>query len=222
MIRVLVLAAIDVEVRALARQLGLSRVDASPWPHYRDDALEVTSIGVRGTALAARIALCRAPDVVVAAGACGALAPELVEGELVVPERVIAPDGETLVTAAVPALPRAGTLLTVSEVIATAETKARLWIETGARAVDMESSVVLRWARERALSALVVRGVSDVASRAVPADLAGVVGADGHVSARRAVRAMLARPAAVSDAIALRRGTAAALESVASAIRSLV
>ncbi len=221
MTRVLVLAAIDVEARMLARELGLSPVAESAWPHFRDDDVELTAIGVRGAALTARIGACRAPDLVVAAGACGALSPELAEGELVVPVTVLAPDGESLVTTVLADLPRNGTLLTVTAVVESADTKARLWLETGARAVDMESSIVLGWARSRGVPAGVVRAVSDVASRAVPADLAAVVGPDGRVSRHRAVRAMLARPRAVSDAIALRRGTTAALHTVAAALERI-
>ena len=47
---------------------------------------------------------------------------------------------------ALPGLRRAGTLLTVDEVVATAELKARLWMETGALACDMESVPIVEWA----------------------------------------------------------------------------
>ena len=106
----------------------------------------------------------------------------------------------------------------VADVVESAAAKSRLWMETAALAVDMESAVIVAWARSRGLRAAVVRGVSDTATDAVPADLAGLVDVGGRVSAGRAVRAALARPAALADAMNLGRGTAAALKSVAAAL----
>src|SRR5258706_459833 len=102
--------------------------------------------GGGGGRLAERAPGWRARSLVVSAGACGALAPDLAVGALIVPEAVIGPDRARLATSVIPSLTRAGTLLTVADVIHTPEAKARLWIETGAIAVDMESSVLLEWA----------------------------------------------------------------------------
>ncbi|PYM15881.1 MAG: hypothetical protein DMD81_13920 [Candidatus Rokuibacteriota bacterium] len=216
--RVLVLTALDLEARTLARHLGLPQVPGHPWPHFRSDVLEVASVGLRAADIDARVAECRTPTLMIAAGACGALSPELREGALVVPETVTVPGSPALVTDDVPALRRAGSLVTVNSVVETATAKARLWRETGALAVDMESAPIVAWARQRRWLIAVLRGVSDTAARGVPADLAGVVDAGGHLSARRAVRVMLARPRAVSDAFVLCRGTATALRNVAAAL----
>ena len=89
---VLVLTAIDVEARGLARHLGLARVERTEWPHYRAGALEITCVGLRAARLEERVDEWARPGVVVSAGACGALAPKLATGDLVVPETVIAPD----------------------------------------------------------------------------------------------------------------------------------
>jgi adenosylhomocysteine nucleosidase len=217
---ILVLTAVDIEARALARDLGLAARSAA-WPHFRGGVLEVACVGLRARELSVRAAAFRAPTVVVSAGACGALAPGLREGALVVPEIVLTADGERLVTDALPGLARAGTLATVADVAGTPEAKARLWLETAALAVDLESAVIMRWARDRGARAAVVRGVSDTAMQAVPPELAALVTADGRVSAGRAARAILARPAALGPALALRRGTAAALRTVATALGTL-
>lgn len=221
MTSILVLTAVDLEARALARDLGLTAVRSTDWPHFRGGALEIACIGLRASQLDTRAAAFRAPTLVVSAGACGALAPGLAEGALVVPETVIAADGERLSTDTVPGLARAGTLVTLDDVAETPEAKARLWLETTALAVDMESAPILRWARARGARAVVVRGVSDTAMHGVPADLAGLVSADGRVSAGRAARAILARPAALGQALALKRGTTAALRAVATALAAL-
>jgi adenosylhomocysteine nucleosidase len=217
---ILVLTAVDVEARGLARHLGLAAVSDDSWAHYRGGVLEVVCVGPRAAHLAER-ASWRAPTLVISAGACGALAPDLAVGSLVVPHAVIGPNGTRLATASAPPLPRAGTLLTLADVVHTPSDKARLWIETGAVAVDMESSVIVEWARALGLPAAVVRGVSDGATSGVPRDLAAVVGPGGRVSRGQALRAMLARPSALADAIALGRGTGAALRTVAGAIARL-
>jgi adenosylhomocysteine nucleosidase len=216
---ILVLTAVDVEARGLARHLGLAAVSAN-WPHYRAGVLEVVCVGPRAACLAERSGW-RAPTLVISAGACGALAPDLVVGGLVVPEVVIGPNGARLAAAALSPLARRGTVLTVAGVVHTPGEKARLWIETGAIAVDTESSVILEWAREIGVPGAVIRGVSDGAASGVPRDLAGAVEPGGRVSRGHALRAMLARPAALADAIALGRGTGAALKTVAGALARL-
>ena len=217
---ILVLTAIDVEARGLARHLGLSAVPESSWAHYRGGVLEVVCVGPRAACLAERGGW-RAPTLVISAGACGALAPDLAVGSLVVPEAVIDPNGVRIAVASLPTLARAGTVLTLADVVSTPGEKARLWIETGAVAVDTESSVILEWAREIGVRAAVIRGVSDGAASGVPSDLAAVVEPGGRVSRGHALRAMLSRPAALADAIALGRGTGAALKTVAHALGSV-
>ena len=217
MTRVLVVTAVEIETRGLARHLGLERVAASAWPHFRGGALELLCAGPRAAHLDARAAR-SAPSLVISAGVCGALAPDLAEGDLIVPEAVVGTGAVRHATASLPGLRRAGALLTVDTVVSTAELKARLWMETGALACDMESLPIVEWARARGVPAAVVRGVSDTSSRGVSPDLAAVVEPDGRVRTARAVRVVLSRPGAIAEAMTLRSGTQAALKSVAAAL----
>lgn len=221
MTRVLVLTAIDVEARGLARHLGLAPVPGAAAPHFTGGALELATVGLRAAWLAARAPGWGAPTLVVSAGTCGALAPALAVGALVVPAAVVGPDGERWPTAALPPLPAAGALLTVSGAVESAAQKARLWMETGAVAVDMESAAIMAWARARGVPAAVVRGVSDDAEHGIPAALAAAVGEDGRVRPLRAVTAALTRQASVNTLLELRAGTEAALRSVAGALATL-
>ena len=214
----LVLTAVELEARGLARHLGLASVPGATFPHFRAGGLEIACVGLRASALASRGAQLARAEVVISAGACGALAPDLPLGALVVPERVITEDGVRSSTAPLGALDARGALLTVTRVVTSAAEKSRLCIETGAVACDMESSVILAWAASQGLAAAVVRGVSDTASHGVPADLAASVGDDGRVRTVSAVRAALSRRGALRDALALRRGTHLALASVAGAL----
>jgi adenosylhomocysteine nucleosidase len=216
--RALVLTAVAVEARALARRLGLGRVATNRWLHYQGGALEIACVGLGGAHLTERAAGLAPASLVISAGVCGALAPHLARGDLVVPETVVTLDGDRFATYPWPGLKRTGTILTARGVVETPADKARLWLETGALAVDMESAMILAWARARGVPAVVVRAVADTAREAVPADLAALVDPGGRVHAGRAVRAALARPRALADAIALGRGTDAALQAVAAAL----
>ena len=218
---VLVLTGVDVEARALARHLGLARAPDRDWPCYRGGRLEIACVGLRAARLTERITGSGpAPALIVSAGACGALEPTLASGALVVPDAVVF-DRARIPLDPLPGLPASGALLSVASVVGTPEAKTRLWMETGAGAVDMESGPIVAWARTRGARVAVVRGVSDTAQEAVPADLAALVEPDGRVRTASALRAVLARPRAVSDVIALGRGTAAALRSVAAALATL-
>lgn len=216
----LVLTALEVEAHRLAHHLSLERQTGASWPHYRSGAIELVCVGLRAHLLADRTVANRgaAPTLVVSAGACGALDPQLQRGDLVVPEVVISPSGDRLPTDVVPGLGRRGALLTVDAVAQNAADKARLWVSTGAQAVDMESASIVEWARARGVRVAVVRAVSDTAAQAIPADVAALVDPAGHVRPGHALRTALARPRAVADALALGRGADAALRTVAAAL----
>jgi adenosylhomocysteine nucleosidase len=219
--RLLVLTAVDLEARTLARHLGLAPLGGTAWPRFAGGAFEIVPIGTAASQLTVRLREVAPPALVVSAGVCGALAPELAVGALVVPEVVIAPDGRRHATAAVAGARRHGTVLTTDHVLEDAAAKSRAWLETGALAVDMESSAILEWAAARNVPALVVRAVSDPAGRGVPADLARTVDAAGRLHPMRAVTAMLARPTALADAVALKSATTAALKTVAATLGTL-
>ena len=221
MTRVLVLTALDIEARGLARHLGLPPVPGARLPHFGNGMLELAAVGLRAARLAERAVNWRARDLVISAGVCGALAPALSVGALVVPTVVLGPDGGRWPTSRVPGLAANGALLTVGDVVESAAQKARLWMESGALAVDMESAAILAWARERGTPAAVVRAVADDAERGIPAALAAAVRDDGRVRPLRAVSAALSRATALGDLLELRAGTAAALKTAAAALATM-
>ena len=221
MTRVLVLTALDIEARGLARHLGLSRMPGARLAHFFGGTLEVAAVGLRAARLAERAVNWRNRDLVISAGVCGALAPALSVGAVVVPTLVLAPDGRRWPTTSLPGLPADGALLSVADVVESAARKARLWMESGALAVDMESAHILEWARQRGIPAAVVRAVADDAERGIPAALAGAVDDEGRVRPLRAVSAALTRATALGDLLELRAGTEAALKTVAGALATL-
>ncbi|MGH7383878.1 MAG: hypothetical protein ACREKG_01775, partial [Candidatus Rokuibacteriota bacterium] len=223
---ILILTAVELEARVLARRLGLPAIPLLPFPAFGRGALRVAPVGLRAGLLASRwprlLAGLNHP-LVVSGGVCGALAPDLQTGDLVLPESVLGPGGERLnVTPTrhrqatdLAAAARGGTLVTSREVIATAEAKAALFASTGAVAVDMESFVILAHAAGAGCPTLVVRGVSDTAAERVPLELIGLVTEAGKLRPGRALALTLTRPRVLPRALALRRATRRGLAAVA-------
>ena len=262
---VLVLTAIEFEARGLARELELPRLPGLPFPVYERTPvpsawapdrvrLRVAPVGFRAALLADRwtaLAAGLVSPLVISAGSCGALVPELEAGGLVIPESVMDPDGRRLsVTPEAHAVAvrlakgggpqagremnaggpqagremddaRTGLLLTSREVVTTPEAKALRWRETGAIAVDMESAVVVAWATRQGCRTLVVRAVSDTASQRVPLELAGLMTPEGKLRAGRAVALALTHPRTIPHALVLRQGTGLALKRIARLLAAL-
>lgn len=234
---VLVLTAVELEARGLARELELSRLSRFAFPAYELQRsgcrLRLAPVGLRAALLSERgpaLAADLASPLVVSAGTCGGLAPDLAAGDLVLPESVVGLQGERLnVTPGAHALAvglapqaRRGLLLTRRDVLATPESKADSFRATGAAAVDLESALILAWASREGRPSLVVRAVADTARQHLPAELVELVTAEGRLRAGRAVALALTRPQTIPQALLLRRGTRRALRSVARLIVALV
>lgn len=232
MFRILILTAVELEARALARQLELPALPALPFPAFGRGDLRLAPVGLRAGLLPARWpSLLSGLDrpLVVSAGVCGALAPDLQSGDLVLPESVLGPAAQRLnvtptayarATALAPTA-RRGTMATSREVLATAEAKAALFAATGAVAVDMESSVILAHAATAGCPTLVVRGVSDTARESLPPELIGLVTPAGRLSTVRALTLTVTRPRVLPRALALRQATRRALIAVARLLAAL-
>ena len=221
MSRILVVTAVAVEARGLARHLGLGHSVSGRARRYGGPGVDLVCGGPRARGLNELTPLARGAALVVSAGTCGALAPHLDEGDLVVPQVVLSPVGRRHLVPTSGRLATTGTLLTVNAVVETREEKVRLWRQTAALAVDMESSMIIEWAATLGIPAAVVRGVADTAVRGVPALFAEALDEHGRVRMGHASRMLLVRPRVLAEALVLRRGTAAAIRSVATALRVL-
>jgi adenosylhomocysteine nucleosidase len=192
-------------------------------------------VGLRASLLSIRFPVLLAMlgrPLVVSAGVCGALDPKVERGTVVLPETVIGTRGERYAVSPVQhrryveafercGIPFAdGTLATAMEIVASPDAKAALREATGAVAVDMESSVILRAASQAACPALVLRGVSDDARDSLPAELLGLVTPDGRMLKGRAAMILLRHPAVLPRALMLQRATQLALAAVAEAFQS--
>lgn len=231
----LVLPAVELEARGLARELELERAPRFSFPVFERSGrvrLRVAPTGLRARLLPDRwpaLVADLATPLVISAGTCGALVSELEVGDLVLPESVLGLSGERLnVTPGAHAAAlrcagraRRGLLLTASDVVASPAAKAERGGTTGAVAVDMESAAILAWASRHGAPALVVRAVSDTVNQPVPPELLGLVSAEGRLRADRVLTLALTHPAVIPRALVLRRGTRKALRSVARLLAAL-
>jgi adenosylhomocysteine nucleosidase len=230
----LILTALVLEATTLGRRLDLPPLRGPSFTALGRGDVRLAPVGPAAACLAerwARLAEGLSAPLVVSAGLCGALVPDLGIGDLVLPVAVVAPSGDRLPVDA-PARERlaaltggsagGATLATSRVVLRTAAEKAALHAATGATAVDMESAAILEHASRVGWPALVVRGVSDDARGGVPEALGGLVTDEGRVRGGRALGMVLTRPRALGRVMALRRGSLRALEAVASALSGLI
>lgn len=234
MIPLLILTAVELEARVLARELELPRLGPLSFPAFGRGSVRLAPIGLRAGLCESRwdplLAGLSAP-LVVSAGVCGALDPRLRPGDLVIPERVIDVAGvphplsplhhrAAVARAGGPA--STGPLITTRAVLTTSETKASLFARSGAVAVDMESAVIAARAAQSGYPALVVRAVSDDAGQSLPAEFIRLVTPEGRLRLAGALALGVTRPAMLPGAFELRRRTHRALRAVARTLAAMI
>jgi adenosylhomocysteine nucleosidase len=231
LVAILVLTAVELETRALARALSLPPLPSVPFLAFGHGTLRIAPVGLRACLLKDRWpALVPVSDrpLVISAGVCGALDPALKVGDIVVSDSVINGAGTRLVitasagqraAVATGANAHTGAMVSSSQVVATPEAKAALRAATGGMAVDMESAVILEVAAAHGCASMILRGVSDDARATLPEELMGLMGADGRLRSGGVLA--LARPGVLAGALRLRRATRQALLSVAGSLARL-
>jgi adenosylhomocysteine nucleosidase len=171
-----VVAAFDFEARCLGRLADGSLIS-------------VSGIGAENAAQAARALVAAGAGALLSFGVAGALDPQLTCGTAVLPLEVLRPrNGLGTATAqrfatdrqwrecllsALPPHPGvvSGALLTSAAPVATATLKQRLFRDSGAVAVDMESAAVAAVAADHGLPFLALRVILDTAQDSLPASL---------------------------------------------------
>jgi adenosylhomocysteine nucleosidase len=253
---VAVIVALDLEAAPLRDRLeGAVRLQAG------DTSVAIGRLGSRSVAIAVagmgmvagratrKVIDGHRPTLVVAAGICGGLVPEVAAGTVVVadgvargpkarpdvaaatsgtsnrspdaPAEVFAFDAETLRRLSRP--PVHGLVVTADEVVATPDAKRALAAATGAIVVDLESWWIVTESGRAGLPAAVVRAVSDTAATAIPADIARLAGMS-HAMRRAgaAARLLWRRPAAIVELVELREQAHRAADRLAVHLAELI
>jgi len=207
------------EARLLARALGpLSSGAVGPVACAGADPERARESAARLLAEGARA--------LISFGLAGGLDPALAPGDLVLPDRVVAPGGQAFAAdgtcrakwaaaAAAAGLPvAAGTLIGSARPVAGVAEKAALRRSGGAVAVDMESHAVAAVATAAGVPFAAVRAVADPAGRFLPSAAIGLIGPDGRPDVGRLVLRLCASPWEVPALLRLRRDADAALASL--------
>ncbi len=202
-----IVVALGVEAAPLVKHLGLRRDrNDDGLPRYRDEEDRIlllqTGMGARGVARA--VVSLGTPSLILSAGFCRGVGPEVELGDLVVASQVIrhaesfAADPFLLETAtgATKAIGfpfHVGTILTVDEVVTAAEAG-----ETRADgpivAVDMESAYLAEAADWRGIPFLAIRVVSDTAAEPWAARGSAFLASDGRLKPMAVAASLLRHP----------------------------
>jgi adenosylhomocysteine nucleosidase len=175
------------------------------------------------------------PGLVIATGFAGGLRPGLAAGDVIVASRVVELGREGASwTAPEPLLAacrglriaghevRSATLLTVAKVLGSAQAKRTAAEETGADAVDMESSGVLEAADALRVPVLCVRAILDESGFELPFDFGKILTPDGKPRLGESLRAIAANPAGLAKLLPLRARAQEASRSLAEIIPKIV
>ena len=155
-------------------------------------------------------------------GMAGGLAPALKSGDLLLPRRVLGPDGAVFSTddawrlrlAALAGAHADSPLAGATDAVTGPAAKSALHRATGAVAVDMESHGVAMVAKERGLPFLVVRAVADPWNRTIPSAALVGIGPDGARRPAAVMMALALRPWQIAGLLALARDAGVATKTL--------
>ncbi|UCF95467.1 MAG: hypothetical protein JSW39_15410 [Desulfobacterales bacterium] len=189
-----------------------------------------SGVGIENAQAAARWLISEGVTALVGLGVAGGLYPGSKTGDLVIAESVLQVEGGknlghwdtdaacvALSQAALTAEDlsvRCGTLVTTPRAVLTVASKAALFRQTRALAVDMESAAVARAARDANLPFFTLRAICDAAEDAVPFELPACLDKKGKVRLATLLRKLTRRPSLVVDLQRMGRQFAAANDAL--------
>ena len=192
--------------------------------------LEISGVGGERAAVGARRLISAGADALLSWGTAAGLQPGFSPGALLVPESVIALDGEVLDADAswhlrirkklaerldVVIQPLAES----ASVLRTPTDKRAMSAATGAVAADMESAALARAARQAGIPFLVIRAIADPACGTIPDSVTAAIGGDGEVSIAKLMGTLLTRPRQWPQLIQLSRWFGAAQDTLMQAAK---
>jgi hypothetical protein len=125
-------------------------------------------------------------------------------------------------TALVKAGAQPGKFHCATRVAVTASEKQKLWRETGADAVEMESAVIRELCRQQEIPSATVRVISDAAAEDLVLDFNALMTADQRVSYAKLARALLGSPGNLPRLIAFQRQLMVAAKALAHVLHASI
>ena len=218
-------AGVVAALAAEARVLGPSQPKGEGLAVLADgNLLAVSGMGCKAARSAAQRLIDAGATSLVSWGLAGGLDPDLEAGAVCVPREVIAADGSRLPTArswrealssSVASDRRVGNdpLLTAECALETTADKSAARRDTGACAVDMESSAVAQVAEAHGVPFIAVRVIVDTAHDSIPSAVVGASRA-GKVQLGRLILGLIRSPMQIASLLRLARRYRAALRSL--------
>lgn len=187
--------------------------------------LALSGVGAAAAARAATLLIEEGAGALVSWGCAAALDPRLKPGDLILPNRIIDADGLLLETSSDwrnRLFSRLAGRLSVYQdalaegtaIIATPAEKARIFAETGAIALDMESAAIARAARRIEIPFLAIRTIADPAAMAVPTSVLAAQDETGKVRIPKVLGHALLNPGDLLGLIQLGRHFRAAMKTL--------
>jgi adenosylhomocysteine nucleosidase len=179
----------------------------------------LTGIGRKNAADNVRAAIARMrPERVITAGFAGGLNPDLPFGTVLYEQDFDAGFGEELEDlGAVPAKFHCHRRVAI-----TAAEKAALWKETGADAVEMESSVIRTICREFRIPSATIRVISDDATQDLPLDFNALMTSEDRINYLKLFGAVLSRPSRIPKLIEFQQQTLGAARKLGAVLEELL
>jgi adenosylhomocysteine nucleosidase len=179
---------------------------------------------LQGARVAAERLLREGARSLISFGLAGGLDPALVPGDLVTAEAVLVdgrlwPCDAALVRRL--GARRVPLLLAGDGIVATAHEKARLYAETGASVVDLESGAVAELATAAGVPFAILRAICDGAQRDLPSAAVEGLDAEGRIAPLKMIAALLRDPMQTFGLIALGRDAARARSALLKAAPGL-
>ncbi len=146
-------------------------------------------------------------------GIAGGLAPGLAPGTVIVADEILTDEARypALSLCAPKAKARSGLIYGSNRIAASVDEKARLFAETGALAVDMESGPVARVAREAGVPFIALRVIADPAWQPLPPAALLVLSRKGRPRLAAVLWSVLRNPGQIPRLLETSRNTNAAL-----------
>lgn len=209
----MILTAVQIEAKAIARALGLRRANKVSWNSDGHQKLPISlyMAGMRAVhppAMEPRELRC-----ILMAGLAGGLDPSLQIGDLVI-------DDQSTFATQVKAV--RGQIFTSKTLIATPAEKADCFDGSRAAAVDMENQIVRAWAAKMDIPFLGIRAISDGADHSLDPAIVNAVDEFGRVRPIPLAAGLLARPTRIASLIRVGRHAKAAAKRLGKAVAEIV
>jgi hypothetical protein len=174
-------------------------------------AVELFTIGIRAVNLPAGLSADSVSGIIVA-GLGGALEPALAVGDVIV-------DGET---GNVPEAYRRRKIYTSATLVSSVDEKKRLFEQTGASVVDMETAIVREHAAKLGVGVLAIRAISDAADHAIHPAVATFVDPVGNPKPASIALGLARRPWLIGQMLRLNAHSSLALNNLGAAVAAIV